>query len=105
MACGGLRAQIVKTEFLTGWMDGSISGGPAKEMLFDPIAKAEADEWDMKKRVYKPIIDRLRSMPKEQRQRPGPEGRLHGQRLEQRRAGHGHEHPHGCAEHGQRRQP
>jgi hypothetical protein len=63
------RAQIVKTEFLTGWMDGSISGGPAKEMLFDPIAKAEADEWDMKKRVYKPIIDRLRSMPKEQRQR------------------------------------
>jgi hypothetical protein len=63
------RAQIVKVEFLTGWMDGSTSGGPAKEMLFDPIAKAEADEWDMKKRVYKPIIDRLRSMPKEQRQR------------------------------------
>jgi hypothetical protein len=63
------RAKMVKQEFLTAMMDGSISGGPAKEILFDPVADSAEAEFELQKEIYKPIIDVFNKMPKAQRLR------------------------------------
>lgn len=63
------RARLVKMEFLFSWLDGKPDGGLAHQLIYQPIADARHDEYVTMKDLSARILDPLRNMPKEQKQR------------------------------------
>jgi hypothetical protein len=64
-----VRAQLVKMEFLFGWLDGKADGGLLHSLMYQPIADARRQEYRMLKELNAKILDQLRDMPKEQKTR------------------------------------
>ena len=63
------RAQLVKMEFLTGWIDGQPDGGLFHRVFYQPIADARALEYKLMKEMSRDITEKIRNMPREQRVR------------------------------------
>ncbi len=63
------RAQLIKMEFLFGWLDGKPSGGLMHRYIYQPLADANREEYAILKRFNVELFDRLRSMPAEQKAR------------------------------------
>lgn len=63
------RAQLVKMEFLFGWLDGKPAGGLMHRYIYQPIADANREEYKILGRLNRDLFSRLRKMPKEQKAR------------------------------------
>ena len=63
------RAQLIKMEFLFGWLDGKPSGGLMHRYIYQPLADANREEFAILKRFNEQLFERLRNMPAAQKAR------------------------------------
>lgn len=63
------RAQLVKMEFLFGWLDGKPAGGLMHRYIYQPLADANREEYKILGRLNRDLYSRLRDMPREQKAR------------------------------------
>lgn len=68
----GFDADLLKVEFLIEQLDGA-AGGLIHELIFEPMAKAQARKYDMLKDINRRLYEPLRKMPKEQKARMAAE--------------------------------
>jgi hypothetical protein len=76
-----VRAQLVKMEFLFGWLDGQPEGGLIHSLMYQPLADARHKEFQMLKEMTRRVLDPIRNMPKEQRVRWATKRQFMGETL------------------------
>ncbi len=75
------RANLVKMEFLFGWLDGKPDGGLAHQLIYQPIADARSAEYKLMKDLTHRILNPIRGMPREQRLRWDTKRQFMGQTM------------------------
>ena len=63
------RASLVKPEFIFKWLDGTAAGGMLHKVLFQPFVDAQKAAYDLMHGFKLNLIDPMRAMPTEQRNR------------------------------------